>query len=338
LSKRKKKQGEERASLKLDDDPLFSEWASATPAQDVPQTYGNAAPSVAPYELGFEEEEDPFAQFAQVPPERRERLQRYVMATVAGCVAVCLAAMVRVGVARVTASNDDMPVVAAMPHDAPPPPLAVVAAKEPERVVAASDIPAPTPMAEEPAAERTEIEPAPSSVAVSTNGSAVGAPVSSPTAAATTALAASVSPVVAPLAAPPVAAPAPTPAPAAEPSPALAAAPTSLAPAKSVASVGAKTAPANSPPPLTTSTKGSAKSASEEREVARKALEHGRLRDAAAAAERAAALDPGDAEAWLILGAARQELGQGAAAHAAFKSCVQSGKRGPVGECRAMLR
>jgi cytochrome c-type biogenesis protein CcmH/NrfG len=57
-----------------------------------------------------------------------------------------------------------------------------------------------------------------------------------------------------------------------------------------------------------------------------------------AAGTRATAGDPGDAEGWLILGSAQQELGHAAAAREAFRSCVKSAKRGPVGECAAMLR
>ena len=50
------------------------------------------------------------------------------------------------------------------------------------------------------------------------------------------------------------------------------------------------------------------------------------------------ALDPTDGEAWLLLGAAYQEKGLNAEARRAFTSCLKEGKRGPMGECRAMLR
>jgi Flp pilus assembly protein TadD len=45
------------------------------------------------------------------------------------------------------------------------------------------------------------------------------------------------------------------------------------------------------------------------------------------------ALDPSDAEAWLILGAAYQEKGDAANARRSFKSCLSEGKRGPKWEC-----
>ena len=81
-----------------------------------------------------------------------------------------------------------------------------------------------------------------------------------------------------------------------------------------------------------------ARTAIQEREAARRSLERGKTRDAIAAAERSVALDGTDAEAWLILGAAKQEIGHGGEALSAFRSCAKSAKRGPVRECRAMLR
>jgi hypothetical protein len=180
------------------------------------------APSLAPHELEPEETFDPAS------PERRARLQRYVKITVAGCVALCLAAAVRVGVTHAMASEDAAPAY-------------VAAARGPE---------APT------------TPPAPEA-----------------TAAVTAAVVAS-----------------------------------------------SQTAAPASP-----------KTASQEREVARRSLEQGKLRDAVSAAERATTIDPTDAETWLILGAANQELGHGAAAHAAYRACLKSAKRGPVRECRSML-
>ncbi len=54
--------------------------------------------------------------------------------------------------------------------------------------------------------------------------------------------------------------------------------------------------------------------------------------------EAAVALDPEDGESWLILGAAYQEKGDPKKAREAFTSCIKLGKRGPKGECGAMLR
>jgi len=80
------------------------------------------------------------------------------------------------------------------------------------------------------------------------------------------------------------------------------------------------------------------KSAHDEREDARNALEHGKAKDAIDAATRSITVDPTDAEAWLLLGAAQQEAGHAADAHASFLECTKVAKTGNVGECGAMLR
>ncbi|MGO8992935.1 MAG: tetratricopeptide repeat protein [Polyangiaceae bacterium] len=235
-----------RGNVKLDDnDPLFSEWSSGWQAAQGNQGTVEAFPSLAPHQISLEAEGA--ESYAPPSPEHRARLQRYVKATVAGCVIVCMAAMVRVGIAHVFPSADQ----AAPPH-------AVVAARI------------------------TESAPAPNAAPD------VAAPVAA------------------------VAANAPS---AEQPSPA--AAPGAVVP----------------PSPVATS-----KTATQEREAARRALERGKLKDAVAAAERASEGDPSDAEAWLILGAAQQELGHAALARDAFRSCLKSAKHGPIRECRAMLR
>jgi cytochrome c-type biogenesis protein CcmH/NrfG len=54
-------------------------------------------------------------------------------------------------------------------------------------------------------------------------------------------------------------------------------------------------------------------------------------------AERAVAQEPGNAEAWLTLGAAQQALGKGAAARASYKTCTQrAGSHPRASECRAL--
>jgi len=80
------------------------------------------------------------------------------------------------------------------------------------------------------------------------------------------------------------------------------------------------------------------KTALEEKKASKKALERGKLTEAIEAGERAVALDASDGEAWLLLGAAYQEKGKMAEARRAYAACVKEGKRGPIGECRAMLR
>jgi hypothetical protein len=80
------------------------------------------------------------------------------------------------------------------------------------------------------------------------------------------------------------------------------------------------------------------KTAADEKRDAQRALDRGAFAKAAEAAARSVAIDATDGEAWLILGAAYQSLGKMADARSAFLSCTKDGKRGPVGECRAMLR
>ena len=80
------------------------------------------------------------------------------------------------------------------------------------------------------------------------------------------------------------------------------------------------------------------KTALEEKRTSRTMLERGKIAAAIDAGERAVALDPTDGESWLLLGAAYQEKGRTADARKAFTSCVKEGKKGPIGECRAMLR
>jgi len=80
------------------------------------------------------------------------------------------------------------------------------------------------------------------------------------------------------------------------------------------------------------------KTAVQEKTDARRNLERGKLAEAIEAGERSVALDPQDGEAWLLLGAAYQEKGKNAEARRCYKACLSEGKRGPLGECRAMLR
>lgn len=121
------------------------------------------------------------------------------------------------------------------------------------------------------------------------------------------------------------------PPPAAEPIPNVAAevpAQAAVAPAETVAAVEpAKEAPAEP-----------TKTALEEKKDSRTFLERGKTAEAIEAGERAVALDATDGEAWLLLGAAYQEKGNLKDARRCYAACVKEGKRGPVGECSAMLR
>lgn len=96
--------------------------------------------------------------------------------------------------------------------------------------------------------------------------------------------------------------------------------------------VPAAVAPAEAPKAATGD-----KTAPQEKVDARRNLERGKLVEAIEAGERSVALDPQDGEAWLLLGAAYQEKGKNAEARRCYKACLSEGKRGPLGECRAML-
>jgi len=84
--------------------------------------------------------------------------------------------------------------------------------------------------------------------------------------------------------------------------------------------------------------KTAAKEAANEKAKSRGALERGNMTGAIASGERSVAIDPADAEAWLILGAAYQQKGDAKNAVRSFKACVSQGKRGPTSDCAAMLR
>jgi hypothetical protein len=202
--------------------------------------------------------------------QRRRNLQKYVKIAVAAASALCLAAVVKVTLARGSGEEGTArPIVAAAAaQQVAPPPVPVVV----EPVVA------PTPPAE------TQAAPTP----------------------------------------PPP--PAETAAPAAPPpaEPVAAAAAPAAAPAETAAAAPAAAA---EPDP---------KAAAKEKNACRNALERGKVADAIEAGERSVALDPTDAEAWLILGASYQEKGDMKNARRSYKACLEQGKRGPKYECAAM--
>ncbi|HKQ69040.1 MAG TPA: hypothetical protein VJT73_06865, partial [Polyangiaceae bacterium] len=69
---------------------------------------------------------------------------------------------------------------------------------------------------------------------------------------------------------------------------------------------------------------------------ARKLIERGRMKEGIVAARAAVGADPTDAETYLLLGAALQELGQWKESMAIFTQCVATATNGPVAECRAL--
>lgn len=66
-------------------------------------------------------------------------------------------------------------------------------------------------------------------------------------------------------------------------------------------------------------------------------LNRGRNHEAAQLAERAVAANPRNAQGWIVLGAARDALGQRAAAREAYRNCVEHGVGRWVRECRQLL-
>jgi hypothetical protein len=80
------------------------------------------------------------------------------------------------------------------------------------------------------------------------------------------------------------------------------------------------------------------KSAKEEKAGAQRALDKGKVGDAIQSALRSTSLDPEDAEAWLLLGAAYDMQGKHVDARAAYSECAKEAKRGDVRECKLMLR
>jgi hypothetical protein len=242
--------------------------------------------------------------------QRRARFAKYVRWAVGGAAVVCLAALARSVVPASPASASLSTVGARLESQQPQQPQQPRESVEPREA----------PVAKAAVAAIVAAEPvaAPDSVAAPI----VAVPPAAP--AATEAPAAIEAPAAAPAAAAPAAAAPAAAAPAAA-APA-AAAPAAAAPAAAAPAAAAPAAPASD------------KTALQEKNDSRRALERGKLGDAIAAGERSVALDPTDGEAWLLLGAAYQEKGKNADARRCYSACIKEGKRGPVGECRAMIR
>jgi hypothetical protein len=261
------------------------------------------------HDVGEEpEERDPRMRLKLAPAtaQRRERLQKYVKFAVGAASVLCLAALVKVAVAR----NDEAPLARRASASMQVAPLAVANAPNIDKAPQGGE-PSPPVVAPSlaPAAPASAAPPALAPSAAEATDPAPPPPAAS-TGPAQTPLAAAADP----------SSPPPTAAPAADP----ASAPSAVAPvANPVADPGA----APEPDP---------KAAAKEKHASQLALERGKAADAIAAGERSVALDPTDAEAWLILGAAYQEKGDSAAARRTFKSCLEQGKRGPKWECAQM--
>ncbi|MGH7270382.1 MAG: tetratricopeptide repeat protein, partial [Polyangiaceae bacterium] len=71
-------------------------------------------------------------------------------------------------------------------------------------------------------------------------------------------------------------------------------------------------------------------------EHANRALAQGEMARALALAHEAVAADPGNADAWLILGAALQASNAPAAAREAYRACVSNAHTANLSECRLL--
>lgn len=111
--------------------------------------------------------------------------------------------------------------------------------------------------------------------------------------------------------------------------------PAPIADAPAPVASAAPSASASAAPTAAAPADGDAKA---EKKAAQQALERGKVADAIVHGERSVELDPTDGEAWLILGAARQEKGNPLGAREAYGKCLKLGTRGPKNECAAMLR
>jgi Flp pilus assembly protein TadD len=111
-----------------------------------------------------------------------------------------------------------------------------------------------------------------------------------------------------------------------QPAPSAAPAPAEPASATETAAAPSSTDGAEAPAP-------DPKEAAKAKHASQTALERGKIAAAIEAGEQSVALDPSDAEAWLILGAAYQEKGDQKNARRSFKACLEQGKRGPKYEC-----
>jgi cytochrome c-type biogenesis protein CcmH/NrfG len=143
----------------------------------------------------------------------------------------------------------------------------------------------------------------------------------------------------------------PQPDPVSDTLPAVEPAPASEAPAVAAPSAAPAVEPAASAAPAVEPAASAAQADSEKapveldpaaardaKRISQRALDRGDAKGSIEAGERSVELDPTDAEAWLILGAAYQTRGTYPEARRCFASCVHLAKRGPRGECAALLR
>jgi hypothetical protein len=261
---------------------------------------------------------------------RRRYLMRYVAGAVGAAALIGLAAVVRVTTARSAIAADHL-------VQTPPVSAAIAAPAQPAEPSMAAD---PAITSAPPADPTIAAVPAIGSTiaAVPAIGSTIAAvPAIGSTIAAVPAIGSTITAIAE------VAAAAPTP----ETS---ATAPSAIEPPRSeetseAMSDRADTADAVDAPPAETvpaqaaqTSKDDVRAAAEAKRRSQRALERGHLSAAVEAGRQSIALDPTDADAWLVLGAAYQKQGHYAQARRCFSRCSKRAKRGARGECRALLR
>ena len=315
-----------------------------------------ARPPRASHEIVEEWRHDYVLEFERPSAKRRRaQLKKYVSLAMGLASAVCLAALVKSTLTHGDGSSNTQKLASAAPASVPSPPLDSVAEQAPR----ASEAPAPPevallpqgaadPSARAAAPRPSGLEPAAPTAAAGEQLAArpPSVPAAELTVAPTAAPAAEL-PAALPAAPPaelavgPTAAPlAPAPPPAAQ----LAASPHGGAPAAEVPALKAEKSSPVRPADPGEASAGTETIAPDPREALRQkkasqaALERGRIATSIEAGESAVLLDPLDADAWLVLGAAYQQKGDWAQARRCYKACVQRGQRGNRGECLAMLR
>ena len=120
-------------------------------------------------------------------------------------------------------------------------------------------------------------------------------------------------------------------------------APRPVPPSNVVAAAAVGSAPAEAPPEampgaMPTPVAETPESAEGLKHASLEALEQRKLDDSVAAGERATQLDPTDADAWLILGAAYHDQGNVLAARRSYAACAKQATRGEVRECKFLLQ
>jgi cytochrome c-type biogenesis protein CcmH/NrfG len=102
------------------------------------------------------------------------------------------------------------------------------------------------------------------------------------------------------------------------------------------APVPARAAPPPAEAPLTAPDKSPGPGGGALLAQASRALRDGSLVRAVELSREAVNASPGNADAWLTLGAAYQATGNAAAAREAYRSCIEKAKTANVGECRVL--